>query len=73
MIADGAPAPALAQAGADEAKIARRLVLFVHGFDPRGVKLPYSNFLREFEKHKRLTGAEGRCRRSSRRRPTSPG
>ena len=34
-------------------------MLFVHGFDPRGVKLPYSNFLREFDKHKRLTGAEG--------------
>ena len=34
-------------------------MLFVHGFDPRGVKLPYSNFLKEFEKHKRLTGADG--------------
>jgi hypothetical protein len=59
MIADGAPAPKDVTAAAEEKKVARRLVLFVHGFDPRGVKMPYSNFLKEFEKHKRLTGAEG--------------
>jgi hypothetical protein len=59
VIAGGARAPALAPASSKEARITRRLVLFVHGFDPRGVKLPYSNFLKEFEKHKQLTGAEG--------------
>jgi hypothetical protein len=59
MIGDDAAAPLRAPATPGEATIARRLVLFIHGFDPRGVKLPYSNFLREFEKHKRLTGAAG--------------
>jgi hypothetical protein len=39
MIADGAPAPKDVTAAADEKKIARRLVLFVHGFDARGVKI----------------------------------
>src|SRR4051812_41469119 len=59
MIGDDAAAPLRAPATQGEATIARRLVLFIHGFDPRGVKLPYANFLREFEKHKRLTGAAG--------------
>jgi hypothetical protein len=59
MIADGASEPKGEPAAADERRVARRLILFVHGFDPRGANMPYSNFLKEFEKHKRLTGAEG--------------
>jgi hypothetical protein len=45
--------------GSGAAPIRRRLVLFVHGFDPRGLKLPYEIFLREFERHKARTGARG--------------
>ncbi len=58
MNADGAYlAPEARPAAA--AAVRRRLVLFIHGFDPRGFGLPYANFLKEFDKHKRLTGAEG--------------
>jgi hypothetical protein len=55
----GSPAPTAGAAAAADQVVARRLVLFVHGFDPRGVAMPYSNFLREFEKHKKLTGGKG--------------
>lgn len=39
MIAAGAPEAKGAPAEADERQVARRLVLFVDGFDPRGVKI----------------------------------
>ncbi|MBN9010403.1 MAG: hypothetical protein J0H63_09820 [Rhizobiales bacterium] len=41
------------------APIRRRLVLFMHGFDPRGLKLPYRIFATEIERHKARTGATG--------------
>jgi hypothetical protein len=44
-------------AAGGQGRVARRLAIFVHGFDPRGVKMPYSNFLREIEKFKQRTGA----------------
>ena len=58
MIADGSP-PTSASAGAEKGQIARRLVLFLYGFEMRGVKVPYRNFAADFEKHKQLTGAKG--------------
>jgi len=39
--------------------VRRRLVLFVHGFDPRGLKLPYTMFVDGIERHKARTGAIG--------------
>lgn len=58
MIAGGASAQT-APATAGEGQIARRLVLFLYGFEMRGAKVPYQNFAADFEKHKQLTGAEG--------------
>jgi hypothetical protein len=62
MSADGSAAP----------PIRRRLVLFVHGFDPRGLKLPYAIFATEIERHKARTGATGSVSPVSRPDPSRP-
>ena len=54
------------------APIRRRLVLFVHGFDPRGLKLPYEIFTREIERHKARTGAAGSVTPVSQPDPSRP-
>jgi hypothetical protein len=56
MIPDGMLPSAMVEG---ETKIRRRLVLFVHGFDPRAEKLPYAIFKREFAKHRAISGADG--------------
>src|SRR5262245_17097265 len=41
------------------AKVRRRLILFVNGFDPRGERHTHKIFRQEFPKHLSWSGAEG--------------
>jgi hypothetical protein len=45
-----------AKEGKTEARIRRRLVLFVHGFDPRGAEKPYAILREELPKYGKLNG-----------------
>jgi hypothetical protein len=58
--------------GSEATPIRSRLVLFVHGFDPRGLKLPYAIFATEIERHKARTGATGSVSPVSRPDPSRP-
>jgi hypothetical protein len=58
--------------GSEARPIRRRLVLFVHGFDPRGLKLPYAIFTTDLEHHKARTGAAGSVSPVTRPDPSRP-